>query len=94
MPPIEAHVKASLARTGKTYIEVHEWVDKDETKKVERHDIKRLVDNAEHVRRVWGEEAAREYVAHVHDDIKARVGHAQEEGAKQVSEALAYFGIR
>lgn len=94
MPTIEVHVRESLARTGKGYQAVHEWVDKDETKKVERHDIKRLLDNAEYVKSVWGQEAALEYAIHVQDDIKARITHVQEEYAKQMAEALAYFGIK
>ncbi|MBI2980056.1 MAG: hypothetical protein HYY41_04420 [Chloroflexi bacterium] len=94
MPAVEIHVKNSLARTGKGYQEVHEWVDKDETKKVERHDIKQLLDNAEHIKSMWGQEAAREFVIHLHDDIKARITRVQEEYAKQMAEALAYFGIK
>lgn len=93
MPTIKVHFRDSLARTGKVYQEVHEWVDKDETKKLERHDIMRLLENAESVKSMWGEEAAHEYLIHVADDIKARITHVQEECAKQMAEALAYFGI-
>jgi len=37
MPPVGEHVKKSIEKIGKEYREVHEWIDKDETKKVERH---------------------------------------------------------
>ncbi|MBI2328704.1 MAG: hypothetical protein HYU85_03595 [Chloroflexi bacterium] len=92
MPAIEVHVRDSLKRTGKGYQEVHEWVD--DKKAADRHDIKRLLVNAESVKNMWGEEAAREYILHVHDDIKARMTHVQEECTKQMAEALAYFGIK
>lgn len=94
MPVVEVHVRDSLARTGKTYLEVHEWLDKDEAKKAERHDITRMVKHAEYVKGVWGEEAAQEYVKHLHDDIKKRMAHIQDEVAKQMADTLVYFGIR
>ncbi|MBI4709794.1 MAG: hypothetical protein HY759_01595 [Nitrospirae bacterium] len=83
MPSIEAHVKTSLERTGKEYKDVHEWVDKDEAKKVERHDITKMPHNAGEVELKRGKEAAGEFVQHVHDDVK-----------KRIADTLAYFGVK
>ncbi|MBI4838853.1 MAG: hypothetical protein HY806_06880 [Nitrospirae bacterium] len=83
MPSIEAHVKTSLERTGKEYKDVHEWVDKDEAKKVERHDITKMPQNAREIELKWGKEAAGEFVQHVHDDVK-----------KRIADTLAYFGVK
>ena len=32
MPELNVHIASSLARTGKEYREVHEWIDNVETK--------------------------------------------------------------
>lgn len=82
MPHIDEHVKISLKRTGKEYREVHEWIDKDETKKVERHDITKIPQHAKEIELKWGEEGVYEYIQHIHDDIK-----------KRIADTLAYFGI-
>lgn len=42
MPSIEKHVGTSRQRTGKDYLELHEWIDKDPATKVERHEITRI----------------------------------------------------
>ncbi len=83
MPPIDIHVKRSIERTGEGYEEVHEWIDKDEGKKVERHNITKIPENAKEVGLKWGEEAVSEYIQHIHDDIK-----------KRIADTLAYFGIK
>lgn len=83
MPHIDEHVKTSIERTGKEYRGVHEWIDKDEAKKLERHDITRIPENSKEIENKWGAEAVQEYIQHIHDDIKKRIG-----------DTLAYFGIR
>lgn len=83
MPPTDVHIKTSIERTGKEYKEVHEWIDKDETKKVERHDITKMPENIKEIVLRWGEEGVREYVQHIHDDVK-----------KRIADTLAYFGIK
>ncbi|MFA4829983.1 MAG: hypothetical protein WC855_02710 [Thermodesulfovibrionales bacterium] len=83
MPSIDAHAKASIERTGKEYRDVHEWIDKDEAKKVERHDITKIPQNIKEIELRWGEEGVREYIQHIHDDIK-----------KRLADTLAYFGIK
>ena len=83
MPTIDVHTKTSIERTGKDYKDVHEWVDKDAAKKVERHDVTKMPQNIKEVELVWGEEGVREYVQHIHDDIK-----------KRIADTLAYFGVK
>ncbi len=83
MPSIDVHVKTSIERTGKDYKDIHEWVDKDETKKVERHDITKIPENAKEVELKWGEEGVREYIQHIQDDVK-----------KRIADTLAYFGVK
>ncbi|MBI5551796.1 MAG: hypothetical protein HY911_09840, partial [Desulfobacterales bacterium] len=43
MPSIEKHIEVSTQRTGKSYREVHEWID-DPQYKNERHDITRVLE--------------------------------------------------
>ncbi|HBG92177.1 MAG: hypothetical protein A3J81_00590 [Nitrospirae bacterium RIFOXYB2_FULL_43_5] len=83
MPPTDVHIKTSIERTGKEYKEVHEWIDKDEAKKVERHDITKMPQHIKEIELKWGEEGVREYVQHIHDDVK-----------KRIADTLAYFGIK
>ena len=83
MPAIDVHAKTSIERTGKDYREIHEWIDNDETKKVQRHDVTRIPENAKEVELKWGEEGVREYIQHIHDDIK-----------KRIADTLAYFGVK
>ena len=83
MPPADVHIKTSIERTGKEYKEVHEWIDKDETKKVERYDITKILENIKEIALRWGEEGVSEYVQHIHDDVK-----------KRIADTLAYFGIK
>jgi len=83
MPSIDVYVKTSLERTGKEYKEVHEWTDKDETKKINRHDVTKIHENIEEIKLKWGEEGVQEYIQHIHDDIK-----------KRIADTLAYFGIK
>lgn len=83
MPPVEKHIQISKERTGKEYREVHEWIDNDETKKVERHDITKIPQHIREIELKCGEEGVREYVQHIHDDVK-----------KRIADTLAYFGIK
>lgn len=91
MPLIEDHVKKSLARTGKGYKEIHEWID-DPDKKVERHDIGRMLEFSRMFEEKYGEEGAQEYVQHLTDDLNARFNHVVEDMKEMVAKTLAYFG--
>lgn len=91
MPNIDKHVETSLARTGKPYREVHEWID-DPKHKNERHDITRVLEFSRMFTEKFGEEAAREYVQHLADDLNGRFGHLVDDVRDLVEQTLAYFG--
>ena len=93
MPSIEKHVETSLKRTGKKYLEVHEWIDDPATKN-ERHDINAIPDTFQMFKEKYGEEAAREYVQHLSDDIKGRFGHVLEDFEKEMVAAIKCFGSK
>ena len=93
MPPVAKHVKISLERTGKEYREVHEWIDDPENKNA-RHDITKIPDNFQMFKEKYGEEAAREYVQHLSDDLKGRFGHVIEDFETAMADSLAYFGSK
>lgn len=93
MPSIEKHIEISLQRTGKPYREVHEWID-DPQLKNERHDITRVLEVSKMFAEKYGEEAAREYVQHLADDVNGRFNHLVEDVQVLVNNALVYFGAR
>lgn len=93
MPSIQKHAENSLKRTGKEYLEVHEWID-DPANKNARHDITAIPDNFQMFKEKYGEEAAREYVQHLSDDIKGRFGHVLEDFEKEMATAMKYFGSK
>lgn len=93
MPSIEKHVEISLKRTGREYLEVHQWID-DPANKNARHDITAIPDNFQMFKEKYGEEAAREYVQHLSDDIKGRFSHLLEDFEKEMAAAIKYFGSK
>ena len=93
MPSIEKHVEASRRRTGRSYREVHAWIDAPEHKN-ERHDITRVLEFSRMFERRYGPEAAQEYVQHLADDINGKFGHLIEDVQLLVDKALAYFGAK
>ncbi|MCP4666510.1 MAG: hypothetical protein GY849_09085 [Deltaproteobacteria bacterium] len=93
MPPIEQHIQKSMERTGKDYKEIHEWID-DPEKKFERHDVTRILEFGKMFEEKYGEEAAKEYIQHIHDDLKAKFGHLMEDVQKMVADTLDYFGAK
>ncbi len=94
MPPIEKHVQESEARTGKDFRNIHEWLDKDPEKKAERHDITRMYEFGKVIEEQYGKEGLQEYIRHLHDDVKAKVHHLQQDFEKSIAETLAYFGVK
>ncbi len=94
MPPIEKHLKISLERTGKDYREVHEWIDGDPAKKTERHDVTKIYEYGQMFKDKYGDEALQEYLQHIHDDLKAKFKHVQDDLEKAVADTLAYFGVK
>ncbi|RTZ99061.1 MAG: hypothetical protein DSY90_02345 [Deltaproteobacteria bacterium] len=93
MPPIKKHVQLSMDRTGKSYREVHEWID-DPEKKNERHDFSKVLVHAKMFEEKYGAEAAQEYVEHLVADLKGKFGHVVEDSEALVADALKYFGAR
>jgi hypothetical protein len=93
MPPIEKHIEISLKRTGKPYREVHEWID-DPQNKNERHDITRVLEFSRKFTDQYGEEAAKEYVHHLADDLNGKFTHLVEDVQALVNQTLTYFGAK
>jgi hypothetical protein len=93
MPSVPKHIEISKERTGKSYQDVHEWID-DPDHKNERHDITKIPDNFQMFKEKYGEEAAREYVQHLSDDLSGRFGHVVEDVETAIKNALAYFGSK
>ena len=94
MPSIEKHVEVSRGRTGKDYLELHEWIDKDPATKVERHDITKIPEYGKMMEEKYGPEGLQEYLRHIHDDFTARFGHVKEDVEKAIGDTLAYFGVK
>ncbi|MDR4509811.1 MAG: hypothetical protein MRJ65_16520 [Candidatus Brocadiaceae bacterium] len=82
MPPLDDHFKNSKERTGKEYEALHHWLDDDKLKAAGTHDISRIPDNIQYVREKWGEDAVREFVLHIKEDMEHRM-----------KENLQYFGL-
>ena len=93
MPSIEKHVEISVQRTSKPYREVHEWIDEPQHKN-ERHDITRVLEFSRMFEEKYGEEAAREYVQHLADDLNGKFNHLVEDVQALVDKTLVYFGAR
>jgi hypothetical protein len=93
MPSIEKHIETSLKRTGKAYREIHEWID-DPQLKDERHDITRVLEVSRMFSEKYGEEASREYVQHLADDLNGKFNHLVEDVQVLVDKTLAYFGAK
>ena len=94
MPSIEKHVEISRQRTGKDYLELHEWIDRDPATKVERHDITKIPQYGKMMEEKYGPEGLQEYLQHIHDDFTARFGHVKEDMEKAIANTLAYFGVK
>jgi hypothetical protein len=94
MPPIDRHMVTSREKTGRDFKEVHEWLDMDSARKMERHDITKVFEYGKYIEEQFGEEARAEYVRHLHDDIRAKFEHLRHDIETSIAETLAYFGIR
>ena len=57
MPQVAKHIEKSMARTGREYREVHEWID-DPQKKKDRHDVTQVMELGQMFREKYGEEAS------------------------------------
>ena len=93
MPSIEKHVELSKQRTKKSYREIHEWID-EAPYKDERHDVTKIPDNFQMFKEKYGEEAAREYVQHLADDLNGKFNHLIEDVQALIDKNLKYFGAK
>jgi len=93
MPSIEKHIDISMKRTNKSYREVHEWIDEPQYKN-ERHDITKIPDTFQMFKEKYGEEAAREYVQHLADDLNGKFNHLVDDVQSLVDNTLTYFGAK
>ncbi|MHB0915605.1 MAG: HDIG domain-containing metalloprotein [Thermoleophilia bacterium] len=79
MPPFEEHLVTSKARTGYEHRDVHEWLDQDPERKAERHDPRRVHENARWAGEEYGREAREEFLLHIREDIMGDLGKADVE---------------
>jgi len=73
MPKVPKHMELSKGRTGKTYQELHEWMDPwGENRKLakEMHEITKIPEHLEYVKEQWGDEGAREFLFHIKEDLE------------------------
>lgn len=68
MPPYNKHLETSTKRTGKSYQQMHDWLDNHPQMKAERHSLDKLSENSEFVKTSWGGEAVKEYLQHIVED--------------------------
>lgn len=68
MPPYNKHLETSTKRTGKSYQQMHDWLDNHPQMKAERHSLDKLFENIEFVKTSWGDEAVKEYLQHIVED--------------------------
>lgn len=93
MPSIEKHIEISKQRTNRSYREVHEWID-DPQHKDERHDITKIPDTFQMFKKKYDEEAGREYVQHLADDLNGKFNHLIEDIQTLITKNLTYFGAK
>lgn len=94
MPPVDKHIKKSLEKTGNEYKDLHEWLDIAPETRAERHDITKIYEYGKMIEEKYGQEGLQEYIGHIHDDVKAKFEHLQEDLEKSIGETLAYFGVK
>ncbi len=73
MPTIKDHFKLSLARTGKDYKELHEWIEgfhSTSEEKEDRHDILKIPRFLPFVRKEFGKGSVEEYLYHIKEDYE------------------------
>ncbi len=93
MPSIEKHVEISMQRTHQSFREIHEWIDEPQHKD-ERHDITKIPDTFQMFKEKYGEQAAREYVQHLADDLNGKFNHLIEDVQAIIDKNLVYFGAK
>lgn len=93
MPPTKQHYASSLARTGKEWQEVHDWVDHPDHKN-ERHDFTRIADFSPIIQEKFGDAGIFEYVNHIREGMDKKFAKLKKEYEEKMTDVYAYFGIR
>src|SRR3989338_6966044 len=72
MPSPNKHAKLSKSRTGKSFIELHKWMDEEYNNPnlPKRHDITKIPENLKIVQSKFGDEAAKELLYHIKEDYE------------------------
>lgn len=76
MPSLQEHIRASYLKTGKKFLEIHEWLDGRGVpyrKRISRHNILNVPKFLPVIRRRFGESAAIEYLRHLNDDYNSNL---------------------
>ncbi|MAG08455.1 hypothetical protein CMO89_03205 [Candidatus Woesearchaeota archaeon] len=76
MPNDEEHTKLSRLRTGKSFIELHKWMNEDYKNPdihPKRHDIIKIPQNLEIVREKFGNKAVEEFLYHIKEDYEKNI---------------------
>ena len=71
MPNLKTHCKSSLERTGKTYEDLHKWMDEgqkflEKDHRFERHSTSYIP----YVMKTWGKEGVLEFLNHIIEDYQ------------------------
>ncbi len=73
MPPVKDHIKSSMKRTGKSFAELHRWMDDEYEQASQRqakHDIVKIPHNMEIVEKKFGSDAVHEFLQHTKEDYE------------------------
>ena len=72
MPRPNEHAKLSKLRTGKSFIELHKWMDEEynDSNLPKRHDITKIPENLKIVQSKFGDGATQEFLYHINEDYE------------------------
>lgn len=72
MPSIKKHMDLSLKRTGKSFRELHMWMEEEHKilNTNNRHDIIQIPKNVKIVRNKFGDDAINEFLYHIKEDYE------------------------
>ena len=94
MPPTTKHFVTSVARTGKDYAELHNWIDdSDLIRKYERHNFTNIWKFGPEIKAGFGEEGVAEYIEHLREDIENKISKLVPECKETLKDAFVYFGF-
>lgn len=72
MPSLKNHSRFSIHRTGRSFVELHRWMNEEYTNPnpPKRHDITKIPENLEIVREKFGDQAVEEFLYHIKEDYE------------------------